>query len=72
MAPTATKLFQRLTQLSVQTHLNTDKARLTLFKQQTKKQKEKGAGGRAGDWGEGINWNLEHQGFCSIYLEPHL
>lgn len=42
MAPTATKLFQRLTQLSVQTHLNTDKARLTSFEQQTKKQKEKG------------------------------
>lgn len=49
MACTAIKPFQGLTQLSVETHLNTDKAKLTLFKQQTKKNKPKNKGER---WGE--------------------
>lgn len=48
LACTAVKPFQGLTQLSVETHLNTDKAQLTLFKQQTKKPnqetREKGGG----------------------------
>lgn len=72
MARTATKLFQRLTQLSVQTHLNTDKARLTLFKQQIKKsnKKKKGErwGGKAGDWGEGINCHLEHHRDSALFI----
>lgn len=77
MAWTATKLFQGLTQLSLETHLDTDKGKLTLFKQQTKKHKpkkkrEKGVGGKAGDWGEGINCHLEHHRFCNIYLALHL
>lgn len=41
MAWTATKLFQGLTQLSLETHLDTDKGKLTLFKQQTKKHRPK-------------------------------
>lgn len=71
MACTATELFQGLTQLSVETHLNTDKAKLTLFKQQTKKptpkKSEKGGGGRAGD-SEGINCHLEHHRDFAVFI----
>lgn len=70
-ACTAIKPFQGLTQLSVETHLNTDKAKLTLFKQQTKKTnqktREKG-GGRAEDWGEGINCHVEHHRDSAIFI----
>lgn len=72
MACTAIKPFQGLTQLSVETHLNTDKAKLTLFKQQTKKKQTKKqgrkVGGRAEDWGEGINCQVEHHRDSAIFI----
>lgn len=74
IACTAIKSFQGLTQLSVETHLNTDKAKPTLFKQQTNKQKKKKkkqgrkVGGRAEDWGEGINCHLEHHRDSAIFI----
>lgn len=44
MARTAIKLFQGLIQLSVETHLNTDKAKLTSFLTTNKKTKAKNQG----------------------------
>lgn len=77
-ACTAIKPFQGLTQLSVETHLNTDKAKLTSFKQQTNNQKKqtkkqgRKVGGRAEDWGEGINCNLEHHRDSAIFILDYI